>query len=120
MASPPNPSRPRLVRADEPPPGPGAPGSWRAEGGGRDPVRLALVLALIAALVWGVVETRWAEDLEEQVTALTTELAEARQQVERHRRHLDDIRVGVADLESRVAELRGLAERDPAPPTAGR
>jgi hypothetical protein len=115
------PAGPRLVRPDDEATA-GARVEQRTRGGDRDPVRLALVVALVAALVWGVVETRWAADLEGQVTALTTELAEARQQVERHRRHLDDIRVGVADLEGRVAELRSLAERDPgaADPHAGR
>lgn len=125
MSATPPPSRPRLVRPDEPsaPPlhaaAPAPPHRSRAW----LPI-LAVVAALVAAGGWGLAARRATTlearvgELESAVAAVRAELAGARSEIAAREQHLDALRDAAADVETRIAALRALAERGPAPAAA--
>ena len=104
-------SGPRLVRTDEAP----APAarSARAAGAGWL-LALAAAAALVAAAAWGF-EARRAAALEVRVGELSQALRAAEGEIAAQRRHLGQIRDGVAGVRERFDALEALAAKDPAP-----
>jgi len=115
MRATPPPSRPRLVRPDEPVDPPA--GEARPSGRPGWLLPLALAATLIAAAGWGI-EARRAAHLQARVVELGGALDAARAEITARQRHLEALRSAAAELEARVGALRTLAERSPTAPSA--
>jgi hypothetical protein len=99
---------PRLVRPDE------RPASAPAAGAARERRLLPLALAaLLIVLAYGIHQARRAAALEGRVGELAASLRVARAEVAAHRRHLEAIRGGVADVRQRLDALQALAAEPP-------
>jgi len=83
-------------------------------GGGRWLLPVALA-ALVAAGAWAL-EARRAGALEMRVRELSQALRSAEDEIAAQRRHLAEIRGGVAGVRERLDALEALTAKDPAPP----
>jgi hypothetical protein len=115
MPATPPPSRPRLVRPDEPSPPPAEPSRARPPRGRGWLLALALAATLVAAAGWGSSSRRVAA-LEARVAELGGALTAARAEIAARQLHLEALRGAAADVEARVTALRALAAQTPAAP----
>lgn len=109
---------PRLVRSGDAPSGQPPASSVTGRTAGRWALPLALAIALVAAAAWSV-ELRRADALALRVRELSRALRSAEAQIDADRRHLGEIRDGVAGVRERLDALQALAAKDPAQPDTG-
>jgi hypothetical protein len=109
------PSGPRLVRPGEASPSPAPAPRPTGSGGGRWLLPVALAAALVAAGAWAL-EARRAGALEMRVRELSQALRNAEDEIAAQRRHLAEIRGGVAGVRERLDALEAMTAKDPAPP----
>jgi len=89
------------------------PGTPEPEGRGNGWLKIALFLALVAALAGYVYEEQRAQALESRIGALQSDLQDARRQLQAHEERMQVVRAHVDDLVGRVSLLQQAVAPEP-------